>query len=525
MVKVVSYFLGIDIGGTWTKVCVLPNSEDSTSKTITPSDVEKYYTKVKSDLNQGTRVMDFITVLKLGIGNLGLNDDQIIGIGISTAGLVNFEGSKILKAAPHLNVLKNEEWINELERIFKCNVSLINDADAAAIGLAELGYLQGLKTIGVLPIGTGLGCCIWRNGRRWRPGKLAPLLGCVNTPYGTFDNFASASLLAKKDESNDLLKVLTASSFKDERENYIVVLSQLINSAVLLYNLTEIIICGGLADATNTCGFNLEKELNEGLQNLPGDLGKEAVVKVAKEGNKLQLMGALALAKGNSYVSIIKKPKRKKITEVKVVEKINDKTTNDVVDTFWKAEQKANLILKESIPNIISISKKIQERINKGGRIIYLGTGSSGRIATVNNESIPEMYGLTKDRVITVISGGVSNATIQIETGYERVASAVPEILLLNIKPEDVVIGIASKKTSYYVKSGLEFAKRRGALSILLRTSSIKKHPQYCNETIILNIGKYGLGHYDRNISETILKRVINYMAGIINREATKNNI
>jgi len=520
MKKESSYYLGIDIGGTWTKVCVFPNSEDSISKTITPFDVEKYFTKVKSNLNQETRVMDFITVLKLGIGNLGLNDNQIVGIGISTAGLVNFEGSKILKAAPHLNVLKNEEWINELERIFKCNVSLINDADAAAIGLAELGYLQGLKTIGVLPIGTGLGCCIWRNGRRWRPGKLAPLLGCVNTPYGTFDNFASASLLAKKDENNDLLKVLTASSFKDERENYIVALSKLINSAILLYNLTEIIICGGLADAANTCGFNLEGKLNKGLQDLPGDLGKDAIIKVAKEGNRLQLIGALALAKGCSYIAMIKKPKRK----ANPINKISEKNDNnqDMFEMFWQAEQKTNLALKECIPKISHISENISERIKKGGRIIYIGTGSSGRIATVNNESTLEMYGLPKDKVITIISGGVSNATVQIETGYERVASAVPETLLLNIRPEDVVIGIAAKKTSYYVKSGLAFAKSRGALSILIKASSIKKASNYSNEAIDLNVGKYDFGYFNRNISETTIKRVISYIASFVKSSMVK---
>ena len=113
-----------------------------------------------------------------------MKSDDIVGIGISTPGIVNYQGTKVLKAAEHLTVLKTELWKTELEKQLQCSAIVINDADAATIGIAESGLLKGNKTVGIMPIGTGLGFTVWRNGRRWRPGKMLNLIGSIRTPSG-----------------------------------------------------------------------------------------------------------------------------------------------------------------------------------------------------------------------------------------------------------------------------------------------------------------------------------------------------
>ena len=167
-------YLGIDIGGTWIKGTVVDETSFIQGKLIKSYDFN--IKKIKSPLHENATPNELIEVLKELIGCFGANSEEINGIGISTGGIVNYQGTKVLKAAAHLNVLKTDIWKSELEKQLQCSAIVINDADAATIGIAESGLLKGNKTVGIMPIGTGLGFTVWRNGRRWRPGKMLNLI-------------------------------------------------------------------------------------------------------------------------------------------------------------------------------------------------------------------------------------------------------------------------------------------------------------------------------------------------------------
>jgi N-acetylmuramic acid 6-phosphate (MurNAc-6-P) etherase len=323
-----------------------------------------------------------------------------------------------------------------------------------------------------MPIGTGLGFTVWRNGRRWRPGKSLTLLGSIRTPGEMFDSVASASKLASADESHDLIKVLTGSSFRKERESYLQNLVKVIQTAAVLYTLDEVIICGGLADAVSKCEFPLEQLLNESLVIPPVEMEKSVKVTVVKEGNRLQLIGALALAKGEA-TAVEKRviPGYKSLaTEIPYREdlQLQKMSTLSVIETLWKAEQEAGDSLRSTLPILSDIADQSVKRIEAGGRMIYVGAGTSGRIAAMDAVEIPCTYGFPEDRILALISGGISDAAIEIESNFEEDASSVPEMLLLNIQPEDVVIGISASGSAYYVQSALAFAKDCGALSVLI---------------------------------------------------------
>lgn len=516
-----SCYLGIDIGGTWIKACrdtaeIIHCPND---KVITDSDA-KNHTRIKSSLNKETTISDFIELIQKVIENLEIDGWKISGIGISTAGIVDYAGTKVLKAALHLNVLKNQMWKKILEDQFQCKAVVINDADAAAIGLAELGYLKGNKTIGIMPIGTGLGFTVWRNGRRWQPGKALTLLGSIKLPEGNFDFIASASRLAALNISNNLLQVLTNSEYKDELELYIQNLVKVINTAAIIYSLDEVIICGGLADAANECNYALGEQLNKFLSIYPEELDKAVKVIVANEGNQLQLIGVLALAKGEVIAG-----KNKVNTEYNAIETEvpnNEKIhlekldSYEIVETFWEAEQEAAIKLKESLPLLSKIVDEAVKKIQSGGRIIYVGAGTSGRIAAMDSVEIPCTYGFPEDRIITLISGGISDAAIEIESNYEEDASAVPEMLLLNIKAEDIIIGISASGTAYYVQSALAFAKNRGALTILLQVNLPEKELQYCDYIIPLNSGMEVVAGSTRMKAGTATKKILNFLSSAI---------
>ena len=512
-------YIGIDIGGTWIKGSCFIEENSATSKwedKLLIGEIKK----VKSPLNELCTIEQLTEVLKQLIQTLNTNGLILRGIGISTAGIVDYAGKQILKAAGHLTILKNSDWIKNLKDEYKCPIVLINDADATSIGIAELGFLKGNKTVGIMPIGTGLGFAVWRNGRRWRPGKMLNLLGSIRTPVGLFDGVASASKLAAADSENNLINVLTYSSFKRERENYINNLVNVINTAAIFYNLDEVIICGGLAEAAASCNFPLQNMLNSKLEETPLELNKSVRALVLKEGNSLQLIGAISLARGEAvaFKSKVSQNYNDIKTEIPYQKDIQLQklSTSDLVNLFWKAEQEAGVLFEKNLPIITKVVDSVAERLTNGGRLIYVGAGTSGRIAAMDSVEIPCTYGFPEDRILCLIAGGVADAAIEIESDFEEDASAIPEMLLLNIKPQDVVIGISASGTAYYVQSALAFAKHRGAFSVMIQSDFSDEDLPFCNVIIPMNSGNEVVAGSTRMKAGTATKKILNFISSSV---------
>ena len=516
-----SWFLGIDIGGTWLKGCAaVMKSENKESLPVNFDEMFEKLVRVKSPLSEQATVHDFIGSVQQLIEELGVENKELAGIGISTGGIVDYAGKQVLKAAAHLAVLKNDIWISTLENEFKCPVVLINDADAASIGISELGLLNGKKTIGIMPIGTGLGFTVWRNGRRWRPGKMLTLLGSIRTPTGFFDTFASASKLASFDPENNLIQVLTNPVHNDIRHEYLENLTKIINTAAIIYNLDEVMLCGGLADAVTACNYPLENELRALLADTPVELDKSVRVTVLKEGNKLQLIGAISLAKGESVAKTNQVLKNYKSIKTEIPYQRNIQLQNlstvELIELFWKAEQESGGLLINNLPVLTRVVDEITNRIKQGGRLIYVGSGTSGRIAAIDAVEIPCTYGFPEDRILCLVAGGLADASIEIESDFEEDASAVPEILLMNIKPNDVVIGISASGTAYYVQSALAFAKNRGAYAVMIQSDSCEKELPFCNDIVTMNSGYEVVAGSTRMKAGTATKKILNFISSSV---------
>lgn len=509
------YYIAIDIGGTWIKGTIVDESFFEFNHLWNYNQLR--IEKVKSPLHAKANPKDLLNALNQLISCFGINAESISGIGISTAGIVDYHGSKVSKAAEHLNALKNDQWKTTLEEHWQCHAVLINDADATTIGIAELGLLSGNKTIGIMPVGTGLGFSVWRNGRRWRPGKVLNLLGSIRTPEGSFDAIASASGLALEDAEGNLNRVLTHPSFESARSNYTQNLANVINSAAVIYNLDEVYLCGGLAEAVSASKFPLEEKLNALLKHPSVEMDKPVKAMIIKEGNLLQLAGALFLIRGETVARnqryVLKYDKIK--TEVPHIKNLHLEklSTPELLNLLWKAEQEAGRHFKKSLPLIQELIDKAAERLSKGGRLIYIGCGTSGRIAAMDAVEIPCTFGFPEDRILCLIPGGLADAAIEVESDFEEDASAIPEMLLLNLQPEDVVIGITASGFSYYVQSALSFAKGRAALSVLIQAHPHDIRFQFCNDVIPLYSGNEVVAGSTRMKAGTSTKKLLNFLS------------
>jgi len=523
-------FLGIDIGGTWIKGAAISIDDYWRLKSNNPSvRLDQIIAKVEktaSPFSEKTSIEDFIKAISLLAEKVNPENIPFSGIGISSSGIINYHGTRIEKSMENLNLLKKGDWKGLLESHYTCPVTIINDNDAASIGMAELSYLQGFSTIGVMTIGTGLGFSVWRNGRRWRPGGRFPLLGSIYTPEGSFNDIASASKLSGLHKDRDLAEVLSNPAYAAEREKYFKNLAGLITTATIIYSLDEVCLSGGLIDATLSVNLDIKGEILPYLAKTPPELDHPCKISIIKEGNLLQLLGALSLIIGEYVAQKYKQlPEYNEITTESPYNQhllLHQFKAEKIVHVLFDAENEAGEDLKNSITKIARTAERIASTLGNGGRLIYVGSGTSGRIAAMDALEIPCTYGLPKDKIITLIAGGVADAAIDIESNFEEDASSIPEMLLLNISDRDMVIGISASGSAYFVQSALSYAKFRGAYTVMIQNSIPIHPPTFCHTIIPFYSGSEVVAGSTRMKAGTATKKILNFMtttAMILNGE------
>ncbi|HEX7593906.1 MAG TPA: N-acetylmuramic acid 6-phosphate etherase [Anaerolineae bacterium] len=113
--------------------------------------------------------------------------------------------------------------------------------------------------------------------------------------------------------------------------------------------------------------------------------------------------------------------------------------------------------------NIARAIDAIAERFQRGGRLIYLGAGTSGRLGALDAAEIPPTFGVSPERVLALIAGGARAITESVEGAEDDAAAGGRDIASANVAARDAVVGIAASGATPYVIGGMKEAKRRGA--------------------------------------------------------------
>ena len=112
--------------------------------------------------------------------------------------------------------------------------------------------------------------------------------------------------------------------------------------------------------------------------------------------------------------------------------------------------------VEKAIPQIESLVTKIVEKLKLGGRLFYIGAGTSGRLGIVDASECPPTFGVRFDLVNGIIAGGDKAIRKAVENAEDDIEQAWNDLLEHDINENDVVIGIAASGTTPYVISGLE---------------------------------------------------------------------
>ncbi|WP_045461457.1 N-acetylmuramic acid 6-phosphate etherase [Vibrio hyugaensis] len=151
---------------------------------------------------------------------------------------------------------------------------------------------------------------------------------------------------------------------------------------------------------------------------------------------------------------------------------IDTLSTIEMLQVINQEDQKVAIAVQAVLPQIAQTVDAITAAFANGGRLIYMGAGTSGRLGILDASECPPTYGTHPDMVIGLIAGGHQAILKAVENAEDNAQMGQDDLKTLNLTQHDVVVGIAASGRTPYVLGGLEYAKSVGAT-----TASIACNP------------------------------------------------
>lgn len=146
-------------------------------------------------------------------------------------------------------------------------------------------------------------------------------------------------------------------------------------------------------------------------------------------------------------------------------------STREMLVKINNEDKKVAYVIEEKLDQIAIVVDKIVESFQKGGRLIYMGAGTSGRLGVLDAVECPPTYGTPKEMVIGLMAGGIDALEFAVEGAEDSVELAIEDLTRVNVNENDIVIGIAASGRTPYVVGGIKFAKEKGATTSCITTS------------------------------------------------------
>ena len=147
-------------------------------------------------------------------------------------------------------------------------------------------------------------------------------------------------------------------------------------------------------------------------------------------------------------------------------------SVGEILRNINQEDQTVPLAVEKAIPQIEKLAETAADKMLMGGRMFYIGAGTSGRLGIVDASECPPTYGVPYGLVIGIIAGGEKAITTAVEFAEDDKSQGWKDLLEFNVSDKDVVIGIAASGTTPYVIGALEECRKRGIV-----TGSISCNP------------------------------------------------
>ena len=188
---------------------------------------------------------------------------------------------------------------------------------------------------------------------------------------------------------------------------------------------------------------------------------------------------------------------------------IDQKSTIEILEVINTEDEKVAIAVKKSLPKIEKFIDALIERFYKGGRLFYIGSGTSGRLGVLDASECPPTFRTNPSMVQGIIAGGNNALSRSVEGAEDSPNDGSRAILEYNIIEKDVVLGITASSSTPYVLGALKQAKYNNALTGLIVCNSDPKL-KYIDHMIPIIVGSEVITGSTRMKAGTATKMVLN---------------
>jgi N-acetylmuramic acid 6-phosphate etherase len=188
-------------------------------------------------------------------------------------------------------------------------------------------------------------------------------------------------------------------------------------------------------------------------------------------------------------------------------------STKELLSNINAEDKKVPNVIEQQIPNIEKLVDAVVDKMKLGGRLFYIGAGTSGRIGILDASECPPTFGVPDDWIIGIIAGGDSAIRKAVENAEDDFNQAWRDLSAFSITDLDVVIGIAASGNTPYVIGGLEKAKENNITTGSISCNSNSKISAIADFPIELIVGPEFLTGSTRMKAGTSQKLALNMIS------------
>lgn len=192
---------------------------------------------------------------------------------------------------------------------------------------------------------------------------------------------------------------------------------------------------------------------------------------------------------------------------------LDELSTSEVMTLMNQEDQKVAVAVQEALPVITKVVEAVTESFSKGGRLIYMGAGTSGRLGVLDAAECVPTFSVDPSMVQGLIAGGMKAMTVAVEGAEDSKTLGAEDLEAIQLNDTDVVVGIAASGRTPYVIGGLEYAASVGATTATISCNKNAEISQFAQMPIEVDAGPEILTGSTRLKAGTAQKLILNMLS------------
>ena len=192
---------------------------------------------------------------------------------------------------------------------------------------------------------------------------------------------------------------------------------------------------------------------------------------------------------------------------------LEKKSTLEILTDINTEDQKVALAVRDVIPQLSIFIDILSEKMKNGGRLFYIGAGTSGRLGIVDASECPPTFGVPHDMVIGIIAGGDGAIRKAVEFAEDDPSQAWKDLQEFGIDQNDVLVGITASGTTPYVLGGLKICRENNIVTACITNNLYSGIEQHCDYPIVIDTGPEYVTGSTRMKAGTSQKLVLNMIS------------